>query len=115
MQQKVFENDYDLTSAILEVIDRSNRDLVEITEKIVDSVADEIERLIIENDDIYLSDMIFNEIDYDVIYTSDQWAIMQYYQNPQGANYLEAMELFKNDIAVILGKRLNEMGAEYYE
>lgn len=45
---------------------------------------------------------VYKYINDNFIYYADQWAIMQYYQTPQDANYLEAEELFTNDLIRIL-------------
>ena len=42
-------------------------------------------------------------MDDELIYTDDQWEIMKHYQNPEEANFNEAMEEFYNDLVEILG------------
>lgn len=43
-------------------------------------------------------------IDDTLIYYCDQWEIMKHYQNPQEANFYEAMDEFYNDLLDILYK-----------
>lgn len=41
---------------------------------------------------------IMDAVNDGLIYTSDQWEVMKAYQNPQNANFDEAVEEFMNDL-----------------
>lgn len=47
---------------------------------------------------------LVNAIEDELIYSSDMWAIMEYYQDPLDANFNEAKKLFFDDLFNILQK-----------
>ena len=76
--------------------DKFNSKVCEIAMSIIERM-EEVSKDEIEDELLYAMDL-------ELIYTEDQWAIMVYYQNPQEANFDEAMEEFYNDLLEILYK-----------
>ena len=64
----------------------------------------EIAELIFERMEAPTEEDLQQAIDDSLIYYDDQWEIMKQYQNPQEANFSEAIELFYNDLLDILYK-----------
>ena len=64
----------------------------EIKEAIKNSAKDDIKN------GVEIDDAINNAIDSLLIYNSDIWAVMQYYQRPTEANFEEALDCLYNDI-----------------
>lgn len=54
-------------------------------------------------------------IDNNLIYDDDIWSIMQEYQNPQNANYNEAIESFENDLTTIIEHLIDNITEEEEE
>lgn len=67
-----------------------------------DVVEDLVDRVDIEDwkDDDY--DAIWQAIDEGLIYTKDQWTILEYYCSPTDANFDEAIEELASDMGSIL-------------
>lgn len=66
----------------------------------------EVEKIaesIIERMEAPTEEELQQAMDDELIYTDDQWEIMKHYQNPEEANFNEAMEEFYNDLVEILG------------
>ena len=66
----------------------------------------EVEKIaesIIERMEAPTEEELQQAIDDSLIYYDDQWEIMKHYQNPEEANFNEAMEEFYEDLAEILG------------
>lgn len=66
----------------------------------------EVEKIaesIIERMEAPTEEELWQAMDDTLIYYDDQWEIMKHYQNPEEANFNEAMEEFYNDLVEILG------------
>ena len=59
-------------------------------------------------DDFSDEEEIFQAIDDGLIYTRDQWAVIEYYCTPQDADFDKAMEAFTDDILAIAHKLAQE-------
>lgn len=55
-------------------------------------------------DDLHDEDEIWKAIDDELIYTVDKWTVMEHYQNPEDANFMEAMTMLQNDIFSLVHK-----------
>lgn len=64
---------------------------------------EKIAEMVIERMEAPTEEELQQAIDDEIIYYDDQWEIMKYYQNPEEANFNEAMEEFYNDLVEILG------------
>lgn len=64
---------------------------------------EKIAEMVIERMEAPTEEELWQAIDDSLIYYDDQWEIMKYYQNPEEANFNEAMEEFYNDLVEILG------------
>ena len=64
---------------------------------------EKIAELVIERMEAPTEEELLNSINDSIIYYDDQWEIMKHYQNPEEANFNEAMEEFYNDLVEILG------------
>ena len=74
-------------------------DFLEIVQDVVDRVTEDIK------DGSDIDDVIFDEIDSVLIYYSDQWTIMEHYQNPSEADLDAAIEELYDDVYAICSKR----------
>lgn len=54
-------------------------------------------------------DAIFSAADDSLIYTADQWALMQFYQTPRDANFEEAFEMFLEDLYNVIDRKDGEI------
>lgn len=72
------------------------------TDSFFDVVDDLVERVDIEDwkDDDY--DAIWQAIDEGLIYTRDQWVVLEHYCTPTDANFDEAIEELASDMGSIL-------------
>ena len=72
------------------------------TDSFFDVVEDLVERVDIEDwkDDDY--DAIWQAIDEGLIYTRDQWVVLEHYCTPTDANFDEAIEELASDMGSIL-------------
>lgn len=95
MDQKTFEAVIETAKEnIFEVFGSVNSDMLEIIEGVLD-------RLDAEDFEDGLDDLpyyIANAIDDEMIWTYNQWQVMQNYQTPDEANYGEAIDCLLNDI-----------------
>lgn len=64
---------------------------------------EKIAEMVIERMEAPTEEELQQAIDDSLIYYDDQWEIMRHYQNPEEANFNEAMEEFYEDLAEILG------------
>ena len=64
---------------------------------------EKIAEIIIERMEAPTEEELQQAIDDSLIYYDDQWEIMKHYQNPEEANFNEAIEEFYEDLAEILG------------
>ena len=64
---------------------------------------EKIAEMVIERMEALTEEELQQAIDDEIIYYDDQWEIMKHYQNPEKANFNEAMEEFYNDLVEILG------------
>ena len=64
--------------------------------EIIDLVCDILERYSYEDGDEY--DRLSNALDDGMCYTSSCWTMIQYYCNPQDADYNQSMEWFEEDL-----------------
>ena len=71
-------------------------------------VADVIDRI----DNFKDEDDIREAIDSALIYCADQWEVLQFYCNPQDANWNDALELFNEDIYAICDKIAQKLTSE---
>ena len=79
---------------IYEVFGSVSNDMLEIIEGVLD-------RLEAEDFEDGLDDLpyyITNAIDDEMIWTYNQWQIMQHYQSPEDADYGEAIDCLLNDL-----------------
>lgn len=62
-------------------------------------------KTIIFNDGVKNSDELLNAIDNAFVYNYDIWQLLQYYYNPtdDNINFLDALDLFYNDLYKLLG------------
>lgn len=74
-----------------------------LIEKFGTGEVEKIAEFIIEWMEAPTEEELLNSINNNLIYYDDQWEIMKHYQNPEEANFNEAMEEFYNDLAEILG------------
>lgn len=65
----------------------------------LDVVANILERVDFESED--LDESVYNAIDEELIYTEDQWTVMEYYQTPDTANLDDAFWDLNRDILSI--------------
>ena len=63
----------------------------------LDIVANVIDRI----DDYRSEEDAYEAIDAELIYSDDQWTVMQFYQTPEQANFNDAMDSFTSDILAI--------------
>lgn len=82
-------------------------DFLEIVQDVVDRVDAETEE--------ELEDVLWDEIDSALIYYSDQWTIMEHYQNPEDADLSAATEELYNDVYAICLDRINNKEEEEEE
>ena len=82
--------DFTFLDVVATIIDSIDFD--EVTEENADEIADE-------------------EIDNDLIYTVDQWTIIEHYCDPQSASYDSALEEFEGDICGLVEQIAKEKGA----
>lgn len=68
-------------------------DMQEIAESVFNRIDDEEVK---NEDDLY--DAIMSELDNELFYYYQQWAILEFYCLPKEANYDEAIEEFINDL-----------------
>lgn len=72
-------------------------------DKFFDVVKDVIDRIDFDSvDEDNIDDCVWEEIDNSLIYTADQWTVMEHYQSPENANFNEAMDEFTEDIRAIV-------------
>ena len=64
---------------------------------------EKIAEMVIERMEAPTEEELWQAMDDTLIYYDDQWEIMKQYQNPEEANFNEAMEEFYNDLVEILG------------
>ena len=70
----------------------------------LDLVAETIDRIDFDAQDSTLDEEIDDALDNALIYYCDQWKIIQHYQTPEEANFLNAMEEFSSDIYSLVYK-----------
>jgi len=70
----------------------------------LDIVANVLERVDFEKDEDELYEDIYSSIDEEMIYTQDQWTIIEYYCMPQDASFDNAFSDFQDDICALVRK-----------
>lgn len=61
-----------------------------------------------EGNEDELYEAIFGAIDDGLIYTKDQWTVLEHYYTPSEANFQEAIEQLENDVYEIVKGLLSE-------
>lgn len=62
--------------------------------KFLDIIANILERV----DDFNDTDSIYNAMDEELIYTCDQWTVIEYYCDPQNASFENALDSLYGDL-----------------
>jgi hypothetical protein len=72
--------------------------------EILNIAKDVLDRIDVDDigNDYELYDAIIDAIDDECIYTYTQWEIMKHYQNPQDANFYDALQYFGEDLATCI-------------
>lgn len=70
--------------------------------QIVEVVDDVLKRVDFDEERDDVAEVVADAMDDELIYYSQQWTIMQHYQNPEEANLGNALECFFNDLVACL-------------
>lgn len=73
----------------------STSDIYDLANEIIDSVLDTLNA---SDNDLDVYDAILDEIDRALIYYSEQWIVIEYYQNPSEADLDRAVDAFIDDL-----------------
>lgn len=94
-----------IRKAVYQHFDRLEDDFCRVVEDIVDRVVSDYEGDP-EDDEFYES--VWSAIDDGLIYTKDQWAVLEHYCTPSEADFQKAMEEFEGDVSEIAKDLLSE-------
>ena len=70
--------------------------------KLADIASEILDRAGYDREEADASEKIIDALNDSLIYSDDQWEIMKAYQNPEEANFQNALEYFINDLLSVI-------------